>query len=116
MNAVYSINAFAALGNEAGGLTLVNAEDIEVILQDFYVSVGLVKCTYIFKNVGKSDILTEVKLTLPEVNLFPGVEYSKPRDFLFFNNDVEIYPSFTRIKLNGSGGTVLTENIVALSK
>lgn len=66
VNAVYSINAFAVLGNEAGGLTLVNAEDIEVISQDLYVSVGSVKSTYIFKNIGKNDILTEVKLTLPE--------------------------------------------------
>ena len=103
----HPIDAFAGLSNEAGGLTLVNSEDIEVLSQDLYLSFELVKSSYIFKNSGKNDIITDVKLALPWVDLFPGVDYSKPDDFHFFYNDVEIYPSFSTLKVDENGGACI---------
>lgn len=103
VSAFQSTDAFAWGGYEVGGLSISNQKTIAVASQDLYLSSGLVKSIYIFKNTGSSDVLTDVKFVLPSVDLFPDLDESAPKNFQFFHNDVEIFPSFTTINTNEDG-------------
>lgn len=97
-------------GYAVGGLTITDKKNIEVVSQDLYLSLGLVKSDYIFKNTGNNDILTDVKFILPSVDQYPDLDESHPGNFRFFHNNTEIFPSFTTINVDEAEGACVDGN------